>query len=290
MTLTPGQKGAALMVAGVLCMTSMDVMAKTLGLRIPVAQIVWLRFVSQAILVGAGLILTRHTLFSSRHIKLHVLRGFATTTSSYLFFLGIIYMPLADATALIQLGPVMVTLGAVIVLGEKIGRRRIIGIAAAFIGAMLIIRPGTSVMTTTSLFPLMGAVGFTIYALATRFVRSDRPWTPLFLQGFFGTCFSSMVVPFFWQPIALNEVPVITALVAFGILGHLLMIRAFAAAPASDIAPYGYAGLLFAIIFGFILFNETPDLLTLMGAIVIVGAGLYVWYRERLTQARDTNG
>jgi drug/metabolite transporter (DMT)-like permease len=199
-------------------------------------------------------------------------------------------MPLADATALIQLGPVMVTLGAVIVLGEKIGRRRIIGIAAAFIGAMLIIRPGTSVMTTTSLFPLMGAVGFTIYALATRFVRSDGPWTALFLQGFFGTCFSSMVVPFFWQPIAMNEVPVIAALVAFGILGHLLMIQAFATAPASDIAPYGYAGLLFAIIFGFILFNETPDLLTLMGAIVIVGAGLYVWYRERLTQARDTNG
>jgi drug/metabolite transporter (DMT)-like permease len=183
----------------------------------------------------------------------------------------------------------MVTLGAVLVLGEKIGRRRIMGIAAAFIGAMLIIRPGTSVMSTTSLFPLLGAVGFTVYALATRFVRSDGPWTALFLQGFFGTCFSSMIVPFFWQPIAMNEVPVIAALVAFGILGHLLMIRAFATAPASDIAPYGYAGLLFAIIFGFVLFNEAPDLLTLMGAIVIVGAGLYVWYRERLTQAQDTN-
>ena len=251
------------------------------------AKIIWLRFVSQAILVGAGLILTRHTLFVSSYIELHVLRGFTTTTSSYLFFLAIIYMPLADATALIQLGPVMVTLGAVMVLGEKIGRRRIMGIAAAFIGAMLIIRPGTSVMTTTSLFPLMGAVGFTIYALATRFVRSDGPWTALFLQGFFGTCFSSMVVPFFWQPIALNEVPVIAALVAFGILGHLLMI---CAASASDIAPYGYAGLLFAIIFGLTLYDESPDLITLLGAFVIVGVGLYVWSRERLTQAQKTHG
>jgi drug/metabolite transporter (DMT)-like permease len=187
--LTAAQKGAALMVAGVLCMASMDVMAKTLGLRIPVAQIIWLRFVSQAILVGAGLSLIRHTLFSSSHIKLHVLRGFATTTSSYLFYLGIIYMPLADATALIQVGPVMVTLGAVLVLGEKIRRRRIMGIAVAFIGAMLVIKPRTSVMTSTSVFPLIGAMGFTIYALTTRFVRSGGTCKFLFLKCFFVCAF-----------------------------------------------------------------------------------------------------
>jgi drug/metabolite transporter (DMT)-like permease len=100
-------------------------------------------------------------------------------------------------------------------------------------------------------------------------------------------CFSSMVVPFFGQPIAINEVPVITALVAFGILGHLLMI---CAASTSDIAPYGYAGLLFAIIFGLTLYDESPDLITLLGASVIVGVGLYVWSRERLTQAQKTHG
>ena len=99
-----------------------------------------------------------------------------------------------------------------------------------------------------------------------------------------------MVMPFFWQPIPLIEVPVIAALVAFGILGHLLMIRAFAAAPACAIAPYGYAGLLFAILFGFVLFDETPEIITLLGAIVIVGAGLYVWYRDRLTQAQKNYG
>jgi drug/metabolite transporter (DMT)-like permease len=191
---------------------------------------------------------------------------------------------------LIQLGPVMVTLGAVLVLGETIGRRRILGIAAAFLGAMLIIRPGSSVMSPASAFPMLGAVGFTVYALATRFVRSDGPWTALFLQGVFGTIVSSLVVPFFWQPIALAEVPVVAALVGFGIVGHLLMIRAFAAAPAGDIAPYGYAGLLFAVIFGVLLFGETPDGFTLLGAVVIVTAGLYVWYRERLIQAQDNNG
>ena len=142
-------------------------------------------------------------------------------------------MPLTDATALIQLVPAMVTLGAVLVLGEKIGRRRIIRILVSFIGAMLIIRPETSVMTTTSLFPLMGAVGFTIYALAPRFVRSDGPWITLFLQGFFGMCFSSMIVLFFWQTIALGELPIIAVLVTLGILSHLSMICTFAAAPAS---------------------------------------------------------
>ena len=278
------------MVAGVFCMASMDVMAKILGHSIPVAQIVWLRFVSQALLVGGGLIIARHGLFTSAHIKLHMLRGLATTFSSYMFFLGIIYLPLADATALIQLGPVMVTLGAVFLLGETIGRRRIIAIAVAFLGAMLIIRPGSSVMSPASAFPMLGAVGFTVYALATRFVRSDGPWTALFLQGVFGTMFSSLLVPFFWQPIALSYAPAVAALVGFGILGHLLMIRAFVAAPAGDIAPYGYAGLLFAVIFGLVLFGETPDGVTLLGAVVIVTAGLYVWYRERLTQVQDDNG
>ena len=278
------------MVAGVFCMASMDVMAKTLGHSIPVAQIVWLRFVSQALLVGGGLIIARRALFTSAHIKLHMLRGLATTFSSYMFFLGIIYLPLADATALIQLGPVMVTLGAVFVLGETIGRRRIVAIAVAFFGAMLIIRPGSSVMSPASAFPMLGAVGFTVYALATRFVRSDGPWTALFLQGVFGTMFSSLLVPFFWQPIALADAPAVAALVGFGILGHLLMIRAFAAAPAGDIAPYGYAGLLFAVIFGLVLFGETPHGVTLLGAVVIVTAGIYVWYRERLTQVQDDNG
>jgi len=290
MTLTNAERGAALMVAGVFCMASMDVMAKILGHSIPVAQIVWLRFVSQALLVGGGLIIARRALFTSAHIKLHMLRGLATTFSSYMFFLGIIYLPLADATALIQLGPVMVTLGAVFVLGETIGRRRIIAIAVAFLGAMLIIRPGSSVMSPASAFPMLGAVGFTVYALATRFVRSDGPWTALFLQGVFGTMFSSLLVPFFWQPIALADAPAVAALVGFGILGHLLMIRAFAVAPAGDIAPYGYAGLLFAVIFGLVLFGETPDGVTLLGAVVIVTAGLYVWYRERLTQVQDDNG
>ena len=278
------------MVAGVFCMASMDVMAKILGHSIPVAQIVWLRFVSQALLVGGGLIIARRALFTSAHIKLHMLRGLATTFSSYMFFLGIIYLPLADATALIQLGPVMVTLGAVFVLGETIGRRRIVAIAVAFLGAMLIIRPGSSVMSPASAFPMLGAVGFTVYALATRFVRSDGPWTALFLQGVFGTMFSSLLVPFFWQPIALADAPAVAALVGFGILGHLLMIRAFAAAPAGDIAPYGYAGLLFAVTFGLLLFGETPDGVTLLGAVVIVTAGIYVWYRERLTQVQDDNG
>jgi len=290
MTLTAAQKGAALMVAGVFCMASMDVMTKILGHSIPVAQIVWLRFVSQALLVGAGLLIARHPVFTSAHIKLHMVRGLATTFSSYMFFMGIIYLSLADATALIQLGPVMVTLGAVLVLGETIGRRRILGIAAAFLGAMLIIRPGSSVMAPASAFPILGAIGFTVYALATRFVRSDGPWTALFLQGVFGMLFSSLLVPFFWQPIALASLPVVAALVGFGILGHLLMIRAFAAAPASDIAPYGYAGLLFAVIFGLLLFGEIPDGFTLSGALVIVSAGIYVWYRERLIQAQDDNG
>ena len=289
MKLTVAQRGALWMISGVFCMASMDVMAKMLGHIVPVAQIVWLRFVSQAIIIGLFLIISGQSLLGSNHFRLHALRGFSTTVSSYLFFLAIIYLPLADATALMQVAPVMVTLGAVLVLREPIGKRRVFGITAAFIGAMILIRPGTSVMTTMSLLPFIGAVFFTIYALATRFVRGDGPWKALFYQGVFGSCFASLIVPFFWQPIAHNDIPILIALILLGILGHLFIIQALAIAQASDIAPFGYAGLLFAIIFGIVIFGEIPDVITLLGAIIIVSAGVYVWYRERLAEAKIKN-
>jgi drug/metabolite transporter (DMT)-like permease len=75
-------------------------------------------------------------------------------------------------------------------------------------------------------------------------------------------------------------------LILLGILGHLFIIQALAIAQASDIAPFGYAGLLFAIIFGIVIFGEIPDVITLLGAIIIVSAGVYVWYRERLAEAK----
>ena len=284
MKLTAEQSGAALMTLGVFCLASMDVMVKALGPNFPVVQMVWLRFTSQALLVGVGLALIRRPLFESRHLPLHALRGLATITSGFFFFVGITYLPLADATALIQLGPVMVTLGAVLVLGERIGRRRILSVFATFIGAILIIRPGTSVMTTMALFPLLGVIFFTVYALATRLTRNDNPWVSLFLQGLFGACFSSFAIPFFWEPVDLSEVPTLAAFVLFGTAGHLFMIRAFAIAPASHIAPFGYMGLLFAIIFGFTIFGEIPDLITLVGASIIVVAGLYVCQREQLVK------
>lgn len=285
MTFSTYQKAAGLMVVGVLSMSVMDVMAKTVGTHVPVGQIVWLRFVTQAVLIGFFLLNIKQKPFESRHLKLHALRGLATTLSSFLFFLGVIHLPLADATALIQLGPVAVTVGAVLFLGEKIGRRRLAGILVAFLGAIVIIRPDTSIMSSASLYPIFGTLGFAFYALVTRFVRVDGPWVSLFLQGFFGAIFSSLFVPFVWKPIPVAQLPALSILVLAGIIGHLFMIKAFSSAPASIIAPFGYAGLLFATLFGVIIFKEVPDLMTMFGAMTIVSAGLYVWYRDKITQA-----
>ena len=285
MTFSTYQKAAGLMVVGVLSMSVMDVMAKTVGTHVPVGQIVWLRFVTQAVLIGFFLLNIKQKPFESRHLKLHALRGLATTLSSFLFFLGVIHLPLADATALIQLGPVAVTVGAVLFLGEKIGRRRLAGILVAFLGAIVIIRPDTSIMSSASLYPILGTLGFAFYALVTRFVRMDGPWVSLFLQGFFGAIFSSLFVPFLWKPIPVAQLPALSILVLAGIIGHLFMIKAFSSAPASIIAPFGYAGLLFATLFGVIIFKEVPDLMTMFGAMTIVSAGLYVWYRDKITQA-----
>ena len=189
MTFSTYQKAAGLMVVGVLSMSVMDVMAKTVGTHVPVGQVVWLRFVTQAVLIGGFLMATKQKPFESSHLKLHALRGLATALSSFLFFLGIIHLPLADATALIQLGPVAVTVGAVLFLGEKIGRRRLAGILVAFLGAMFIIRPDTSIMRFG--FSLSNFWNTWVCILRARYKICTYGWT----MGF------SILARFFWSNI-----------------------------------------------------------------------------------------
>ena len=272
------------MLLGILIFTTMDALAKSLILKYGTLQVVWARYTGQTVIVM--LLISRNL---PRYLRTHYpglqfLRSLCQFGATMFFFFSLNFIGLAEATAISDLSPVLITLGASLFLGERIGPRRLLGVALALTGAMIIIRPASSLFAPAALLPLAGAICYTGYALITRRVgRSESIWTSLFYTALFGTVASTVMLPWVWQTPELRDIPGFLALGVFGTTAQLCVIRSFTLAEASVVAPFSYVGLVFAIFWGWFLFNELPDIWTAVGALVIVGAGLYVWHRE--TQA-----
>jgi drug/metabolite transporter (DMT)-like permease len=177
--------------------------------------------------------------------------------------------------------PVLITLGAALILGERFGPRRAAGVVVALIGALIIIRPGSDVFSPFAVLPFLAAIAYSGYALATRFVgRDESAWTSLLYTAAFGAVALTLAVPFFWVPPDPLSILLMCSLGLTGGLGHFCVIRAFMAAEAGTVAPFAYCGPIFAMFWGMVVFAEFPDALTYVGALVIIAAGIYVWHRE----------
>ena len=192
------------MLGAVFLFTVMDAIAKQLTKEVGLIQTIWVRYTGQALLVFLIVLPRLREVAKSQYPKLQLLRSVVLMAATRLFFLSISKIGLAEATAIMDINPVLITLGAFLFLGEKIGPRRILGIIASMIGALIIIRPGTDVFTIYAVLPLVAAVCYTTYNLTTRFVGNrESPWTSLLYSALFGAVVFSCMVPFFWQPVSL---------------------------------------------------------------------------------------
>lgn len=280
-SLSPAAAGILLYILAVMTMTVMDGMAKALTRELPVVQVVWARYAGQTLIVTLIVLPRIHQVVRTKFPGLQFLRSLFLLAATSLFFFSVSRMGLAEATALMDINPVLITLGAALFLGEKIGLRRALGIAAAMVGALIIIRPGSEVFSPIALFPIAGAAFYAAFALATRFVgRGETVWTSLFYTALLGAVVLSVAVVPFWQAPSPRAVLLMLAIGFVAALGQFLLIRAFMLAEASLVAPFSYAGLLFASLWGVLFFDEWPDGPTILGAAIIVAAGLYVWHRE----------
>jgi len=269
------------MLAAVFLFTVMDALAKRLTFEIGLIPTLWTRYAGQAILV---LLIISPRLFQvakSRYPKLQVLRSVVLMIATCLFFLSISKIGLAEATAIMDVNPVLITLGAFLFLGEKIGPRRIIGILVSLVGALIIIRPGTEVFTIYAVLPLVAAVCYSTYNLTTRYVGDrESPWTSLLYSALFGAIVLSCIVPFYWQPVNLSTAFLMALLGVCGMTSQLMLIKALALGEASLLAPFAYVGLIYATLWGFLFFDEFPDQWSILGGIIIALSGFYVWYRD----------
>ena len=272
-----------LMIGAIFCFASMDATAKYLMREIGPAQTIWARYTVQAILVTV-LILPKINIYGkTKYPKLQFLRSVALMMATTLFFFAFSRLGLAEASAIFNISPVLITFGAFLFLREQIGPRRVIGIMVSLLGALIIIRPGSGVFTVYALLPLGAAIFHSTYSLATRFVGTDEsPWTSLFYSAIFGAICYSIYIVFHWNPMSSNALLLTIIIGLFGTAGHICLIRALTLGEASLVAPFIYTNLLFTTIWGLVLFGNFPDFWTIAGAFIIVAAGVYVWARDRV--------
>ena len=271
-----------LMIGAMFVFTLMDAVAKVLTQEIGVWPTLWVRYLGQAVLVFLIVLPRFGKIVKTSFPLLQLARSVFLMGATMCFFWGISNIGLAEATAIMDISPVLITLGAVLFLGERIGVRRVFGIIGALIGALIVIRPGSDVFSVYALFPLGAAICYSGYNIITRFVGArEDPWTSLFYTALFGALVFSAIVPFYWQPLSIVSLTLMIVLSCLATLAQWLLIKALSLGEASLLAPVGYIALIFATLWGYLLFGDLPDQWTVIGAMVIVASGVYVWYRER---------
>ena len=248
----------------------------------PVVQVVWGRYVFH--LIFAALILGPRLMRVARtaNLRLQLLRSLFMLGASGFYFAGVRSLPLAEANAIAFTTPILVVLLAQPVLGERVGLRRWLGVGFGFLGALIVIRPGSGVMDLAAAFLLASALCNACYHIATRQLGArDDPLTTLFYTALVGTLGASAALPLVWQPLDAEGWFLLATIGAFACAGHFAIIKAYQAAPAPVVAPFNYAILIWTVVFGYLVFGDLPGPWTVLGAAIIVMSGLYILRRER---------
>ncbi len=284
MTAGGNKSGILVMILAMFVLASMDAISKYLVAIYDVPQILWIRaviFVAFAVAVARPRHL-RRALKSARPV-LQIGRSLILVAETATFILAFRYLPLADVHAVAALAPLIATALATPLLGEHVGARRWSAVVLGFVGVLIIIRPGLGVFHWTALLPLVAAFFWGIYQVLVRLVSEDDGAATT-------TLYTALVAALVWGGVGLYsghwQAPdavgwgLLSLLGLMAALAHFLVIKALELAPASVLQPFGYTLMLWAVVMGYLVFDHFPDIMTLLGAAIVVASGLYVLYRE----------
>lgn len=277
--------GIVLMLFAFFMFSLIDVNAKWLALLgLPALQLSFMRYIghfviSTVMIFRGGAELSR---FGTDHWFLVLLRGFLLMMSTVMNFIAVQYLPLTLTSTILFSAPIMICALSWPLLGERVGIWRWLAIMIGFCGILVAIRPFDESFHWAVMLSLIGAFCFALYSLLTRklsgVVASD---TMQFYSGLVGSAMLFPIAFVLWEN---PETPVqwiqMIALGIFGWLGHELLTRAHGYAPASMLTPFGYTFIIFMTLWSMLVFSHIPDFWTILGAIIIVAAGLIIWFRE----------
>ncbi|MCB1367556.1 MAG: DMT family transporter [Rhodobacteraceae bacterium] len=284
MPISDNTRGALLMIGSMAAFTLNDTFIKSVAPDLSLFQAILIRgFMTTALLavfaVSQGAL---RVVIPKADWKMIGLRTGADIFATYCFLLALFNMPIASVTAILQSLPLVITLAGAVFFGEKVGWRRYGAILIGFGGVLLIIRPGAAAFDMFSIYAL-AAVGFVVVRdLSTRRLSRDVPSASVALinaaaimaMGGVGTLIEG------WQPVETAVLGRLAGAALFLIGGYLLSIMVMRVGEISVVAPFRYTALVWAIVTGILVFGEIPDTLTLIGSAIVVGMGIYTFYRE----------
>jgi drug/metabolite transporter (DMT)-like permease len=276
------RRGILLMCAAVLIFTVSSTMVKALGSGYPVAQIVFFRcllaFLPLYVAIRrAGGWVTLRTKRPGAHTFRVVVGGLAL----FIGFWALTLMPLADYYAFTYAAPLFATMLSIPILGEQVGIRRWSAVAVGFVGVLIMLRPGVQSFDFASLVAIAAAFTYALAIIAVRnLARTESSASAVFYFTLAGLVLSGAALPFDWRDPTLQEWALLLGLGVVSGFGQILMTDAYRLAPPAVIAPFDYTSMLWALVFGYVLFGDFPEPMVLAGAAVIIASGVYIIYRE----------
>lgn len=287
--MSPNLRGALLMMASMAAFTLNDACIKATDNALPLFQLLTLRGIVTTLLIcllARRLGALRFNL-SHRDWMLVALRSAAEIAAAYFFLTALLNMPLANVTAVLQVLPLTVTLGAALFFRDPVGWRRMSAILVGFAGMLLIVRPGPDGFDIDSLFALAAVLCVTVRDLATRRMSASVPSMTVTLVA------SLAVLAFFgigsmgtdWEPLDMRLTLLVAGASFFVLGGYLFSVMVMRVGDISFVAPFRYTGLLWALALGWLVFGDWPSDLTMLGAIIVVSTGVFTLYRERTVKA-----
>ncbi len=276
-------RGIALSVGSTVLFSVSDATAKVLSAHLPVVEIAWLRYVIFVLVAGVLVRRARPRAVWPRSSALQVTRGVCLVASSLLFIFGLRRLPLAEASTISFVSPVLTTMLSVPLLGEQVGVRRWAAVVAGLAGVVVVMRPGLAGFQPAALFPLGSALCWALALVITRRMADvERPSTTVLWSAGVGALVLSLLLPFDarWPTPGQMGLAVMLGLLAS--VGQSIVVVAYRHAPASVLAPFSYAQLVWAGFAGWLVFGNLPDRWTLVGAAIIAASGVYTAHRERM--------
>jgi drug/metabolite transporter (DMT)-like permease len=274
--------GILMTLGAMLIFSGMDGVSKVLAVDYHPFEIACLRSLFTILVLAP--FFARDTLALRTTKPLHQLgRGMCMIASSVLFIAGLSALPIADATAIGFVSPLLVTALSIPFLGEKVGIRRWSAVIVGFIGVLIVVRPGTGAFNPAALFPLFSAAAWALGLILTRLMRnSESVLTTILYTTLVGLVLTAFALPWVWRMPDLHGWMLMAAMGVLSAIGQTLLIAALTRAPASLVAPFSYSQMLWATLVGLFVFHTVPDAVTWVGAGILIASGLYTIHRERI--------
>jgi len=270
------------MAGGMFLFAAVDTQAKFLTDTLHPLQIVWSR--QLGLLLGILIVLAFRglSILRTQHPGLQIARGVMAAGSASLFVYAISFVPLADGIAVTFVAPFLVTVIGALVLREPVGVRRWSAVALGFIGVLIVTRPGLGVVHPAVLLILLAALLFALRQILSRIVSGTDPIvTTVAYTALTASVLLTVPLPFIWEsPTTALELVLLTSMAVMAAAAEILVIKALDVADAVVVAPVHYSILIWGTVYGYLVFNQLPDLWTWVGALIIVATGIYTLHRE----------